>query len=384
MSLAARGLGARSLRDAAGWMLVAALLLAARGRIDPPWPAGGATPVAAVVCIGVLLLASAARTRLSERTRLRVAAASLALGLLAGGSYLYAYGRFVVSQTKRVADVSRSGELREQTLRAVVGREVRPEVHSAGLSPRELLLRYGFDPERIWTEASLLDARLLLLGSFVGTLATWALGIGLLGAGREAPREKLRVLHVWADPRLLPATAISVQVGRLKLALERFSDRLDYDDQPACSRGDLKERLDSFRPHVLHISCHGDEDGRIVLMHEDSGEPAALAKSELALLLQDRSELRVLVLDCCYGLVDVEPLRGVVAAVVGAKGVIDEPYPIVFSVRLYESLAREKSLDTAVQYAVVAAGDRLDASRTSFELWAPDPEAARLRLLPLV
>jgi hypothetical protein len=172
-------------------------------------------------------------------------------------------------------------------------------------------------------------------------------------------------------------------VGRLKLALERFSERLDYDDQPACSRGDLKERLDSFRPHVLHISCHGDEDGRIVLMHEDSGEPAALAKSELALLLRDRSELRLLVLDCCYGLVDVEPLRDVVAAVIGAKGAIDEPYPIVFSVRLYESLAREKSLGTAVQYAVVAAGDRLDASRTCFELWAPDPGASQLRLVPV-
>jgi hypothetical protein len=91
----------------------------------------------------------------------------------------------------------------------------------------------------------------------------------------------------------------------------------------------------------------------------------------------------VLVLDCCYGLVDVEPLRGVVDAVIGAKGAIDEPYPIVFSVRLYESLAREKSLDTAVQYAVVAAGDRLDANRASFELWAPDPDAAQLRLVPV-
>jgi hypothetical protein len=193
---------------------------------------------------------------------------------------------------------------------------------------------------------------------------------------------RLRILHVWANPRLLTETAADVQAGRLRLLSQRFSSTIQYEDQPACSREDLLARLNAFRPHVLHVSGHGDPSGTIALMHSDSGLRSDLSKPELASLLRDRPELGLLVLDCCYGLVGVEALEGSVRAVIAARDRLQEPYPIAFSMALYDSLASGRSLRAAWQDASVVAAEHGGARTDLFELWCPGENASLLDLVP--
>jgi len=162
-------------------------------------------------------------------------------------------------------------------------------------------------------------------------------------------------------------TAIAVLVGQLRLALSRFSDRIQYEDQPACSREDLLLRLNTYRPHILQISGHGDLSGAIALMHPVSGDASKLTPRDLGKLLGDRPELRLLVLDCCHGGTGVGALGASVGAVIAARGSIREPYPIAFAVALHHSIASGRSLQAAFDDAVVTSAERAEGS-TEFDL----------------
>jgi hypothetical protein len=196
--------------------------------------------------------------------------------------------------------------------------------------------------------------------------------------------DELRVLHVWADPGSLSETAIDQQVALQISAFERLRG-IRYMHQPACSREQLLQRLNASRPHVLQISAHGDREGRILLAHPDAAEPSALSKQELATLLHGRPELRLLILDCCYGLVNVAALDGAIEAVIGARERVREPYPIAFALSLYDSIASGRTLHAAVADAVVAAAERHAGDAAScFELWTAsnvDPRQVVLRLV---
>jgi len=191
--------------------------------------------------------------------------------------------------------------------------------------------------------------------------------------------ERLRVLQVWTDLRSMPETAIPVGVGQLRIALGRFADQIQYEDQPACSREDLLLRLNTFRPHILHISGHGDASGAVALMHPDSGLASTLTPADLAKLLAGRTELRLLVLDCCRGLAGASALREIVPAVIATSGAIRERYPIAFAAALYHSIASGRSLQAAFDDAVVASAERAEGS-TGFDLRTLDVDPSAIFL----
>ena len=189
--------------------------------------------------------------------------------------------------------------------------------------------------------------------------------------------EPLRILYAFADPRSGPPTGCAVEAGQLALELDRLGARAGYHVQPACSRGDLLRRLNQLRPHVLHLGGHGHADGSIVLMHPDSGDPSPFSKQQLAALLAGRSELRLVVLTCCYGLVGIDALGSGGAAAVGVRGELHDPYSVVFTASLYQSLAHGRSIEHAVQDARVDADERRAHDAARFELWTP-PLAVRV------
>jgi len=192
-------------------------------------------------------------------------------------------------------------------------------------------------------------------------------------------RERRRILHAWADTRIQAGAALDIQARQLQISLDRVSEYLEYRPLSACTANHLIMMLNRFRPEILQLSAHGDSEGRIELMHSGRDEASVLTKAQLATILKDRPELQLLVLDCCYGLVGVEALKDCVAAVIGVRGRIREPYPIAFSIALYDAIGSGRSIEAAVQDAIVAAADHCGGG-DAFELWRPDAAVGPLHL----
>ncbi len=194
----------------------------------------------------------------------------------------------------------------------------------------------------------------------------------------------LRILHVWSDPTGPAKTAADIQVNALKLALGAYRDELEYHDLPACAPRDLLQQVQALEPDVLHVSGHGRSNGGVILMHQSTGRPVTLSKGELRDLLSVHSGLRLLVLDCCYGKVDIEELKPIAPAFIAAEGRTVEPYPIEYSIALYRSIATGCSLGAAVRASrIAAATSELGGGEasSSLDLWPDVPETQRIQLV---
>lgn len=355
-----------------GLTLPAVLLLVRH--VGPPWPSGLALPLlsALLVVLG-FGLGSLGRAR-SSRVRLLVASLALAgIAILASQALSLS---FVVTQTKRIGD---PGQQREVKVSVLIGYALRPEIETGDLPARELLQRHAFDPERVWTRGSILTVRLLLLGSFL--IGTFALGLAVglaMAPGAPVDAERLRILHVCVDPlRMHPSGALD-EAGQLNVDLLPFSARIAYTVQPQCSREHLSRMLNRIHPQVLQLSGHGDIGGEIALIGS-SLRPDGLSKKELALLLQGRPELRVLLLDHCHSLVDVENLSGCVDVVIGVHKKVRGLYPVAFSRAFYNAIAGGRTVHQAFADASVATAPLAEPGEV-FDLWLAPGKSGDFRL----
>jgi hypothetical protein len=146
------------------WGVATAVILAGplgtwAGGIDPPDPPGLAVMLATPFCVVVLLLCMLWGPRMTAGIRRWLATGLLIAGVAILVLYLAAYFTSVVHQPKHTP----AGP---QTVRITTGSQLRDGMDPRGRTPQELLLDYGFDPQRIWTPKSLVERQLLLHGLF--------------------------------------------------------------------------------------------------------------------------------------------------------------------------------------------------------------------------
>lgn len=140
--------------------------------LQPPWPSS-AGRVATLFCTVAILLAYIVSRSLagggkrdagpgSKRARKArwIAIAMLSLGLATAIGYLWAYERFVVTDS-----IERGG--RTEIIRTIVGSELRQGIDAGSATQLDLLRDNLYDPEAVWTSRSIGNARLMLLTSFV-------------------------------------------------------------------------------------------------------------------------------------------------------------------------------------------------------------------------
>jgi hypothetical protein len=122
--------------------------------------------------------------------------------------------------------------------------------------------------------------------------------------------EKLRVLVVISNPTdveeawRLPRADESAMLEAVEAAMAPLGDRIDYEIQTTpASVGRIRERLTGEAFHVLHVFSHGafaDGDDEPCLLLEREDETAvSVGDDELAELVMDLRDLRLVVLASC-------------------------------------------------------------------------------------
>jgi hypothetical protein len=177
----------------------------------------------------------------------------------------------------------------------------------------------------------------------------------------------LSILGLTAAPHDLP----SLDVARERKCIERALDHLrqkgavelEWLEQPTV--GDLQSKLRRRAWHIVHFVGHGDFDHRhgegwIALVNKQ-GAARRLTATELARLLADQAELRLVLLNACAGgegATRADFLRTAdslvaqrVPAVIAMQDAITDPAAIQFAEMFYASLADGYPVDAAVAEA---------------------------------
>jgi len=182
----------------------------------------------------------------------------------------------------------------------------------------------------------------------------------------------LRVLVVISDPSNLgdyglPALDAGQEIQRIQKALQprESAGEVKTDVLPHAIAADLREKLRTFRPHVIHFIGHGgfQDDQGMLVMEDDEGKTRFVSDRQFREFFLGADDAKLVILNACQGATSrtreaqssARALTGLAPQVVrrGLGAVVAMQYPIPDKVAL--SFAREFYRALAQYYPVDAA-----------------------------
>lgn len=162
----------------------------------------------------------------------------------------------------------------------------------------------------------------------------------------------LRVLFIGSEPDGEDRLHLDREVRDIesKVRSSEHRDRIRFETAWAVRPDALQDRMNEVRPHILHFSGHGDEEG---LLLQNAADSALYIPGEaLRMALKANPGLRLIVLNTCQSAGFASLLLGVIDAVIGMDAKIGDASAICFAKQLYSSIGFGLSLQQAFDQAV--------------------------------
>jgi hypothetical protein len=166
---------------------------------------------------------------------------------------------------------------------------------------------------------------------------------------------KTRLLYIFSNPGQKAQLSFDTNAKAFKTAIAN-KNFIDFISEPAMLREEFFLKLNEYKPNILHLSMHGDEDKGVYFRkqngQEDNMLPEELEKHLRISLEQLNVPLECVVLNCCNSSEHANRLAGVVPFVVGMEGVLPAPVADKFTNVFYSVLIPEKNYKPCFNAAV--------------------------------
>ena len=194
--------------------------------------------------------------------------------------------------------------------------------------------------------------------------------------------EKIRILFLTANPTDTNRLRLDEESRAIDQSLRRaeFRDRFELEQFQALRVGDLQECLLRFRPHIVHFSGHGSEEGEIYLQDGGGMSKPVSEKSLGKLFGVLKDNIRCVVLNACYSRTQADAIAEHIDAVVGMSKEIGDQAAISFSSAFYQALAYGRDLQTAFDLGSIQIDLESIPEEDTPQLIAPRVEAKAMRL----
>jgi hypothetical protein len=166
--------------------------------------------------------------------------------------------------------------------------------------------------------------------------------------------DKIRILFLTANPTDTNRLRLDEESRAIDQSLRRaeFRDRFVLEQFQAVRVSDLQECLLRFKPHIVHFSGHGSEEGEIYLQDSNGMSRPVSEKSLGKLFAVLKDNIRCVVLNACYSRTQADAIAEHIDAVVGMSTAIGDQAAISFSAAFYQALAYGRDLQTAFDRAL--------------------------------
>ena len=198
--------------------------------------------------------------------------------------------------------------------------------------------------------------------------------------------ELLRILILAANPVETNKLALDVEHRLLRNTMRdnAKAGNCELLVEWAARLKDVKERLASHEPHVVHFAGHGTRDG--ICLEDDDGNGSPVTKEQLADLLRSSGgRLRLVVLNACFSAVQAKAINQAVDYVVGTTAAVADDVAVRFAAHFYEELATGKTVREAhlkSQAAVTPDHPRLDQYELLVRLGTDESKTLLPPMLP--
>lgn len=152
--------------------------------------------------------------------------------------------------------------------------------------------------------------------------------------------EKCRILFIGASPLDDEPLDQSDEVRIVQNAIETSKNArfIDFRTALACSAEEFVPKVISYKPHVIHVSCHGDRDS-LYLKSAWTGESQTMPREALLLLAEAcKKYVKVVTLSACDSTELAEEMSQHIPCVIGLNDGITDNGGIVFADAFYKAL----------------------------------------------
>lgn len=203
-------------------------------------------------------------------------------------------------------------------------------------------------------------------------------------AAQQAAPSQLIVLLFAASPDDKVRLRVDAEFRDIidKVDHGRYHGRIRFEQVHAARLSDLRTALNNHRPHVLHISSHGEKDGSLQLENRHTTGAQAISKQRLLDLIEALNErLQLIVLNACDSHVIARDIPPMIDLAIGMKNPVSDQAAIDFSVAFYETLASGKSVERALKAARASLDDEEYSTPELFPSADNDPKEKRKLVL---
>jgi len=137
-----------------------------------------------------------------------------------------------------------------------------------------------------------------------------------------------------------------------KIRLGTHRDHLEHVTELAARAGDLQEALLRHQPDIVHFSGHCSPSGSLMLEDENGNRKAVKIEALAELFSMLKGNIRLVVLNACYGKEQAEALATTIDFSIGMNATIKDKDATIFAAHFYQSLAFGRSVKEAFDLAL--------------------------------
>jgi hypothetical protein len=168
--------------------------------------------------------------------------------------------------------------------------------------------------------------------------------------------EKIKALFFAANPVLTSRLSLDEEIRAIteKIHASRHHDSIDLVSALAVQPDDLLQKLNEYKPQIVHFSAHGNTEGELILLDKNGKPKPVSARAIHALLKILKDNIRVVVLNACYSQVQAREIKNVIDCVIGMKNSISDQAAIIFSASFYRAIGFGCSINDAFEQGKTA------------------------------
>lgn len=168
--------------------------------------------------------------------------------------------------------------------------------------------------------------------------------------------EKVKVLFLAANPSDTNKLQLDEEIRAIseKIRSSEYRDSLELVSAWAVTADDLLQKLNEYRPAIVHISGHGSISGEIVLVGANGKSKLVNEQAITSLFSALKDNIRVVIFNTCYSQSLSQALSEVIDCTIGMNTSIGDKAAITFASSFYRAIGFGRSILNAFEQAEAA------------------------------
>jgi len=167
---------------------------------------------------------------------------------------------------------------------------------------------------------------------------------------------KTKILVFASNPQNTDALMLGEEVRAItkKIREAEYRDSLEFNTAWAARPTDLLDEMNRYLPAIVHFSGHGSGEEGLVFTNDLGKAEFVTAETMEALFSTLKNNVRLIVLNACFSVVQGEAISRVIDCVIGMDKSIGDRAAILFAAYFYSAIAYGHSVKDAFNQGILA------------------------------